>query len=163
MSSQTVTDVRQRGKAAVALLGLLLGGALLCPALGAAFTVNPQTGLSISGFDPVAYFTDAKPEAGRSDLELSADGAVWRFRNEGNRAAFAAHPDIYRPAFGGYDPVGIARSRSVPGHAQLWAVAGGRLYLFYSADRRADFLADPAGVLQRAEHAWPVVQRTTPR
>ena len=163
MSSQSVTDVRRRGKAAAALLALVLGGVLLSAARGAALVVNSQTGLAISGFDPVAYFTDAKPEMGRPDLELRADSAVWRFRNEGNRAVFAAHADIYRPAFGGYDAVGIARNRSVPGHPQVWAVAGGRLYLFYSAENRAEFLADPGGVLARAERVWPVVQRTTPR
>ena len=162
MSSQTVTDVRQRGKAAAALLALVFAG-VSPPVLGAALVVNPQTGLAISGFDPVAYFTDAKPERGRPDLELSEEGAVWRFRNEGNRAAFAQHREVYCPAFGGYDAVGIARGRAVPGHPQFWAVSGGRLYLFYNAEDRAEFLADPKGVVARAERAWPVVQRTAAR
>jgi hypothetical protein len=163
MSSRTVTDVRQRGKAAAALLALVSGGVLLSAARGAALVVNPQSGFAISGFDPVAYLTDAKPERGRPDLELSEEGAVWRFCNEGNRAAFAAHPEVYRPVFGGYDAVGITRGRSVPGHPQIWAVARGRLYLFYSRDNRAEFLADSAGVLTRAERVWPVIQRATPR
>ena len=94
--------------------------------------VNSHTGLAISGFDPVAYFTDGKPKFGRPDMELSLDGAVWRFRNEGNRAAFADHPEVYTPRFGGYDPVAIARGASVPGHPLFWAVIGERLYLFYS-------------------------------
>jgi hypothetical protein len=163
MSSQTVTDVRQRGKAAAALLALVFGCVLLSPARGAPLVVNSQTGLAISGFDPVAYFTDAKPERGRPDLELSEEGAVWRFRNEGNRAAFVEHPEVYRPAFGGYDAVGIARGRAVPGHPRFWAVSGGRLYLFYNAEDRAEFLADPKGVVARAERAWPVVQRMAAR
>jgi hypothetical protein len=163
MSSQTVTDVRQRGKAAATLLALVFGCVLLSPARGAPLVVNSHTGLAISGFDPVAYFTDAKPERGRPDLELSEEGAVWRFRNEGNRAAFAEHPEVYRPAFGGYDAVGIARGRAVPGHPQFWAVSGGRLYLFYNAEDRAEFLADPKDVVARAERAWPVVQRTAAR
>ena len=117
----------------------------------------------MSGFDPVAYFTDAKPEPGRPEYELSADGAAWRFRNEGNRAAFAAHPEVYRPAFGGYDPVAIARERGVPGHPLLWTVSGERLYLFYSEQDRADFLADPARVVAAAERKWPAVEQSIDR
>ena len=109
--------------------------------------VNPNTGLAISGFDPVAYFTDGKPKFGRPELELRVDGVVWRFRNEGNRAAFADHPEVYTPRFGGYDPVAIARGKSVPGHPLFWAVTGERLYLFYSAEARAAFLADPGRII----------------
>ena len=34
----------------------------------------------------------------------------------GNRAAFAANPDIYMPRFGGYDPLGVARGVAVAGN-----------------------------------------------
>ena len=121
--------------------------------------VNANTGLALSGFDPVAYFTDGKPEFGRPDFELRREGAVWRFRNEGDRAAFADHPEVYTPGFGGYDPVAVARGSSVPGHPLFWAVSGERLYLFYSDAARAQFLADPGGVIARATHKWPEVAR----
>ena len=71
--------------------------------------VDRHTGLALYGIDPVAYFTDRKPVAGRADFEYRYAGAVWRFDNEGNRAAFAADPEVYMPRFGGYDPVGVAR------------------------------------------------------
>ena len=74
------------------------GGIFSAPATLAApgdrIVVNDDTGLAISGFDPVAYFTDAKPKIGLPEQELQLDGAVWRFRNEGNRAAFAEHPEL---------------------------------------------------------------------
>src|SRR5437879_4635388 len=62
--------------------------------------VNRYTGIAIEGFDPVAYFVDARPVIGLPDFEASEAGAVWRFHNEGNRASFVAHPDIYGPQFG---------------------------------------------------------------
>jgi hypothetical protein len=122
--------------------------------------VNPDTGLAISGFDPLAYFVDHKALMGSPDLELKLDGTVWQFRNSGNMAAFAAHPDIYMPQFGGYDPVAIARGASVPGHPLFWAVVGQRLYLFYDAAARTAFLADPGGIIERAAHKWPEVARS---
>ena len=81
------------------------------------------------------------------------DGAVWRFRNEGNRAAFADHPEVYTPRFGGYDPVAIARGVSVPGHPLFWAVAGERLYLFYNDKARTEFLADPGRIIDARRRA----------
>src|SRR5207248_3817916 len=71
--------------------------------------VDERTGLAIHGFDPVAYFTEAAAAIGREELELPYAGAVWRFRNAGNRTAFAERPDIYMPQFGGYDPIVLAR------------------------------------------------------
>jgi len=150
-------------------LGLLLLGAVLTPysALaggpGPILEVNAHTGLAISGFDPVAYFVDKAAEIGRPDLELSVAGGVWRFRNPGNRAEFAAHPDVYMPQFGGYDPVAIERGTSVPGHPLFWSVTGERLYLFYSAQARTAFLADPGRILAGATRKWPAVARTIAR
>jgi hypothetical protein len=118
-----------------------------------------NTGLAIAGFDPVAYFTDAVPRQGIADYELGASGVTWRFRNEGNRAAFAADPDIYAPQFGGYDPLGVARGVATPGHPQLWLVHEKRLYLFQSAETRARFVADPEAVRAVAEEKWPDVER----
>ena len=147
---------------------LLLGGVLtpfsaLAGGPGPILEVNAHTGLAISGFDPVAYFTDKAAEIGRPDLELSLAGDVWRFRNPGNLAEFAAHPDVYRPQFGGYDPVAIAHGTSVPGHPLFWSVTGERLYLFYSAQARTAFLADPGRILAGATRKWPAVASTIAR
>ncbi|HEU5019402.1 MAG TPA: YHS domain-containing (seleno)protein [Pseudolabrys sp.] len=125
--------------------------------------VDGHTGLALSGFDPVAYFTEHKPKLGRAGLELRQNGAVWRFCNEGNRAAFAEHPDIYGPRFGGYDPVAIARGASVAGHPLIWAMVGARLYLFYNAAARAVFLSDPGRIIMAAERKWPTVAAGIPR
>jgi len=121
--------------------------------------VNRFTGLAIEGFDPVAYFVDACPERGIEDFEASEAGAVWRFRNEGNRASFVAHPDIYGPQFGGYDPIDLARGVTYAGNPRFWAIAGQRLYLFGREDNRDAFAADPARFLREANSRWPVLQQ----
>jgi hypothetical protein len=121
---------------------------------------NRYTGLAIDGFDPVAYFVDAAPEIGRAGLEFRYAGASWRFRNQGNRAAFAADPDIYMPRFGGHDPIAVARGAAAPGHPRLWWIAGRRLYLFYSEAGRAAFIENPERAIEAAERHWPEVRRT---
>ena len=94
----------------------------VCAATTERIVVDRHSGLAISGFDPVAYFTDAVPRKGIEDHELSSAGVTWRFRNEGNMAAFVADPDIYTPQFGGYDPVAVARGVAAAGHPQLWLI-----------------------------------------
>jgi hypothetical protein len=152
----------------------LRGCAGLILALGAAFVagyplvlraattervvVDRHTGLAIYGVDPVTYFTNRKPVMGRAEFEYRHAGAVWRFDNEGNRAAFIADPDVYMPRFGGYDPVGIGRGVSAAGFPGLWAVFDQRLYLFYSDAARHAFVANPTSVIAAAVARWAEVR-----
>jgi hypothetical protein len=121
--------------------------------------VNRYSGLAIGGFDPVAYFTDSMAVQGLPDYEAREGGAVWRFRNEGNRASFVAHPEIYGPQFGGYDPVDLGRGVTLAGNPRFWVVAGQRLYLFGREENRDAFAADPERFLKEATARWPAVER----
>jgi YHS domain-containing protein len=121
--------------------------------------VNRYSGLAIEGFDPVAYFTDSQAAQGVADFEAAAAGAVWRFRNEGNRASFVAHPEIYAPQFGGYDPIDLGRGVTYAGNPRLWVVTGQRLYLFGREENRDAFTVDPQRFLKDATTRWPVIER----
>jgi YHS domain-containing protein len=120
---------------------------------------NRYSGLAIEGFDPVAYFTDSRATQGVADFEARARGAVWRFRNEGNRASFVAHPEIYGPQFGGYDPVDLGRGVPYAGNPRFWVVAGDRLYLFGREENRDAFAADPQHFLKDARARWPAIEQ----
>jgi hypothetical protein len=147
---------------AAALLTACFAMAVRLPEAGAAgslarVVVDPASGLAISGFDPVAYFSRGKAVQGQPGLEARVAGVIWRFENEGNRAAFVENPEVYGPQFGGYDPVAIGRDTSVAGHPHIWAIDGERLYLFYNDAARAEFLADSERVAERARQKWPSV------
>jgi hypothetical protein len=155
---------RKRGGKALVWAGLALllvaGGQATQAATTERIVVDPNRGLALNGFDPVAYITDRKALMGRSDLEVTFGGAVWRFRNEGNRAAFQENPEVYTPMFGGYDPVAVARGIAAAGHPQIWLITGERLYLFYDAQARRQFSATPEASLVKAERKWPEVLLT---
>jgi YHS domain-containing protein len=121
--------------------------------------VNRYSGLAIEGFDPVAYFTDSQATQGVADFEAAEAGAVWRFRNEGNRASFMAHPEIYAPQFGGYDPIDLARGVTYAGNPRLWVIAGPRLYLFGREEHRDAFTVDPSRFLKDAAARWPAIEQ----
>ena len=103
--------------------------------------VNRYSGLAIEGFDPVAYFTESRPARGLPDFEARDAGAVWRFRNEGNRASFVAHPEIYA------------------GSPRFWAIADQRLYLFGREENRDAFTTNPARFLKDATVRWPALEQ----
>ena len=162
-----MTTARQQqkryGAGIAALACLLLALSAVPPASRAATTerlvVDRHTGLAIGGYDPVAFYTDGKPVLGSPDFEFLYGGAVWRFCNVGNRAAFAAQPDVYMPQFGGYDPLGVARGVAVAGNPSVWLIAGGRLFLFYDRARLEIFTADSERIIAAAERKWPDVLR----
>jgi len=151
----------RRAGAAAALVALILAPA---PPLVAATTeqvvVDRNSGLAIHGFDPIAYFTEGAASLGKGEFEYRHAGAVWRFRNPGNLAAFAADPDVYMPRFGGYDPVGVSRGLAVAGDPRIWMIAGERLYLFQTPENRAVFSVDSERFLAAADEVWPTVLRT---
>ena len=146
--------------ASAGLAVLLVAAPPIGPAnAGERIVVDWHTGLAISGYDPVAFFTDGKPMTGSPDCELRYGGAVWRFANVGNRAAFAARPDVYMPRYGGYDPLGVARGVAVAGNPNVWLIAGERLFLFYDGARRDKFAAAADRAIASADRKWPEVLR----
>ncbi len=121
--------------------------------------VSDRNGIAFYGFDPVAFFIDGAARQGAAAFEFSHDGVIFRFRNEGNRAAFAKHPEIYLPRFGGYDPLAIGRGSPAPGLPQFFVIRGKQLFFFANKESRAGFLANPEEVLAAAEFSWPRVKR----
>jgi YHS domain-containing protein len=142
-------------------LGLTLAwpGAASKAATTELFIGDWQTGIALYGFDPVAFFVDRTPVRGLASFELKHAGAVFRFRNEGNRAAFSTNPDIYIPRFGGYDPIAIGRGSPAPGYPNLFVIRDERLFFFANEKNRAGFLANPKEAITAADTAWPRVVR----
>ena len=172
--AETMTTARRKRKqyrnAAVGTLAVLavygsltvprvVGSLLPSAVAGEQAVVDWHTGLAIDGYDPVAFFTEGKPVPGDGDYELRYGGVVWRFANLGNRAAFAANPDVYMPQYGGYDPIGIAGGIAVAGNPNVWLIVGEKLFLFYSDDRREKFVANPGRVISPADRQWPDLLR----
>ena len=144
--------------AGIWLVWLGQAGVLVKAATTERIVVNRFSGVAIEGFDPVAYFVDGSAVQGSAEFEASLWGAVWRFRNEGNRTEFLAHPEVYGPQFGGYDPTGIARGVTVAGNPRFYTISAQRLYLFSREDSRDAFAADPERFLYEVNKRWPALK-----
>jgi hypothetical protein len=131
---------------------------LAAPGAHALEPVNQtRAGLAIEGYDPVAYFTDGKPVAGRPGLEHAWQGATWRFASAEHRDLFAADPGKYAPQYGGYCAYAVAKGKTATIDPEAWSIVDGKLYLNYSLKIRATWEEDIPGYIAKADRNWPAL------
>lgn len=135
----------------------VLKGPIAAPApkLRMIWVSDPNTGLAIGGYDPIAYFLEGRPRLGSRDFQLDWGGTTWQFANQGDRDAFRADPQVYAPLFGGRCAFAIANGHPAegsPGHFLIWK---NKLLLFADAVSRAAFLEAPDRLFAEAERRWP--------
>lgn len=146
-----------------ALLLILLAGADRQTARAAGVDVNADgAGLALQGHDPVAYFTEGRPVAGREDLTASHEGATYRFSSAANRARFLADPAAHVPAYGGYCAFGTAMGYKVRIDPAAFSIVDDRLYLNYSKGVQSRWQEDPAGYIARADENWTTIRDKSP-
>ena len=117
--------------------------------------------LAISGYDPVAYFTDGKPVEGVSQFEYVWHDARWRFASAAHRDAFIQDANRYAPQYDGYCAMGLAMEKghkaTVNPHA--WVIVDGKLYVMHSLAGRERWLQNVAENIKRDEENWPAVKQ----
>ena len=114
---------------------------------------------AIRGFDPVAYFAEARPLKGSDKFSYPWKGATWSFASAENRDRFAAAPEKYAPQYGGYCAYGVAQNYAVSIDPQAWSIVDGKLYLNYSRSVRETWNKDIPGHIRKADANWPGVLR----
>ncbi len=144
-----------RLKMSAALLGVLFATVLVPTAR------SEEPKLSISGYDPVAYFTEGKPVPGRSEFEYSWHKLRWRFANGEHRELFAKNPDRYAPQYDGYCAMGAAAGEA--GHKdtvdpEAWAIVDGKLYLTHMRQGMESWRQNPAEYIKHADEGWAAVK-----
>lgn len=113
--------------------------------------------LAITGHDPVAYFEVGKAEAGKPEFASLYRGVSYRFASAERRAKFAAAPEKYAPAYGGWCATAMAEGRKVEIDPANFKVTDGRLYLFYKGwlgNALNDWNKDEKGLTAKADAAW---------
>lgn len=113
--------------------------------------------LALSGHDPVAYFESGKPEAGKPELVSRFRGVTYYFATPERRAAFAANPEKYVPAYGGWCATAMAAGRKVEIDPASFKITGGRLFLFYKgwfANALDDWNKDEKNLTAKADEQW---------
>ncbi len=123
--------------------------------LGGGPVNTDQTGLALSGYDPVAYFTVGEPTKGDFQITAEHGGATYRFASEQNRRQFLQNPDRYVPEYGGYCAYGVAVNAQFTADPTIWKIVDGKLYLNLDENIAKKFNQDIAGHIEKANANWP--------
>jgi len=143
------------------LLAMLLGPicCLLAPTAW-----GDETRVSISGYDPVAYFADGKPVPGKTEFEYVWHDARWRFANAAHRDLFATDPEHYAPQYDGYCAMGVADVAVFGPHKdtvdpEAWAIVDGKLYLTHTRHTMDRWRPNLAENIKRADENRSTVEQ----
>ena len=145
------------------LLTLNLGAkllALLVVALFASIAQADEPRLSISGYDPVAYFTDGKAVQGKAEFEHVWHRARWRFASAEHRDLFVAEPRRYAPQYDGYCALGAsldATAHKDTVDPEAWAIVDGKLYLVHSSYWLQKWREQAKAYIKRGDADWKTI------
>jgi len=119
--------------------------------------------LALKGYDPVAYFTDARPTPGLEQFELLWDGQRYRFANALHREMFKASPDKYAPQFGGLCAMNLSNGVKRESDPHNWVISNGNLYVFAGERGMQNFAKAPEETAAKAAAHLKALKATTTR
>ena len=137
---------------------ILLG--LVFVALFGATARGDEPKLSISGYDPVAYFTDGRPVQGKADFEYVWRKQRWRFASGEHRDLFIKDPQRYAPQYDGYCALGAsieAAAHKDTVDPEAWAIVDGKLYLVHSNYWLEQWRQKAREYIKQADKDWQTV------
>ncbi|WP_276500336.1 YHS domain-containing (seleno)protein [Terrimonas pollutisoli] len=112
-------------------------------------------GVTLQGYDAVAYFTQMKAVKGDPKYAARYNGATYWFSSESNAGMFKDHPEMFAPQFGAFCGYAMALNKLRPIDPEIFDVIDGRLILQHSKDAYERFHKDVAGLTAKADHNWP--------
>ena len=122
---------------------------------GELVNVSGASKAAVSGYDTVAFFTDAKPVNGSPFISAEYQGATYFFTSEEHKALFTASPEKYVPQCGGFCAFGVGLGKLFPVDINTWQVRDGKLYLNLNGEILKKFNTDFDGNVAKANQLWP--------
>ncbi len=120
------------------------------------FLVNlNDDGVIIEGYDPVAYYTDAKAVKGSEQFKAEFEGATYWFASAEHAALFKADPKKYAPQYGAFCGYAVSIGKLRPVDPTIFQIENGRLILQHTQDAFRLFNKDLKGNTTKADKNWP--------
>ena len=116
----------------------------------------------ISGYDPVAYFTDGMPVKGSGYHTATYQGVTYVFASRNHKVTFESNPEKYLPAYGGYCAYGVAVGKKFVSDPEAWKIVQGKLYLNLDKDIKSKWAKDIPGYIKKSEANWKEIKDKAP-
>lgn len=114
-----------------------------------------KEGVTLQGYDAVAYFTQMKALKGDPRYFARYNGATYWFSSEANAAIFKDHPEMFVPQYGAFCGYAMALNKLRPINPEIFDVVDGKLILQHSQDAYTQFHKDLPGNISKADNNWP--------
>ncbi len=137
-----------------AFAAILAAGLIAGPAFAGGAVNKTLFGTALKGYDPVAYHTVGRPVEGSQRISYKWRDATWRFTSVKHRDLFAADPERYAPAYGGYCAYGMAQGAKIDIDPSAWRIVDGTLYLNVNKRVQQTWTTDISGYITRANRHW---------
>ena len=124
--------------------------------ISAAQHASPVPGkrVALSGYDPISYFDPGQPEKGSGNFTFAFDDAVYWFKNERNRARFAADPERHAPQYQGFCTLTLAAGQKAEADPESWSIKDGKLFVFGSKSAVPRFNQNAFAIVDKANANW---------
>jgi YHS domain-containing protein len=141
------------------LLNILLGVTNVAVAQDQPIITNDKR-VALKGYDPVAYFTDNKPDQGSKEFASEYDDTIYWFKNSAHRDEFASNPDKYAPQYEGYCAIALSRGKKVEADPLAWSIKNGKLFVFFGAPGVPIFKKESASIIKKSKNNWPKLKNS---
>jgi YHS domain-containing protein len=122
---------------------------------GKTLVQTDKRGVALEGYDPIAYFTDGKPQKGDANIEATYNGALYHFTSQAHREMFEKAPSKYAPAYGGYCGYAASIGKVRPSDPLLWSIVDGQLIVQHTKGAVELWEKDVKGNKAKADKFWP--------
>ncbi len=116
-----------------------------------------EKGLAISGYDPVAYFSN-KSQKGRKEFTATFEGIKYQFENVTNQNLFMKNPAKYEPQYGGWCAYAMGnKGEKVEIDPETFKIIDGKLYLFFHPfykNTLVEWNKDEKNLKTKADYNW---------
>jgi len=113
-----------------------------------------ESRLAIKGYDPVAYFTLAKPVQGSAKFTAEHLGATYYFSSAQHQSMFKRDPNKYAPQYGGYCAFGVSKEYKFDIDPEAWAVVDDKLYLNLNQKVQNRWVVNKEELIVDANTVW---------
>ena len=119
---------------------------------------NLEKKVAVQGYDPVAYFKQAKAIKGKKEISVSFQGIIYQFSSSENKDTFLKNPSKYEPQYGGWCAYALGSSgEKVEINPETFKIIDGKLYLFYNAyfnNTLKSWNKDETNLKSKADSNW---------
>ena len=123
------------------------------------FAQKSENNLAIKGYDPVAYFQEAKAVKGDKSISTIQNGKTYFFSSEANKALFLKNPETYEPQYGGYCAFGMSGGYKAPIQPEAFTIVENKLYLNYNLDTRTKWREEQKERIAKADTNWEQLKK----